>query len=106
MNVDTLTPLAGSEKPDSEIKHWAAEDFAVAIGLLRECPFHGQPYRVDRSALAGSKAIAANLPDARNALEAFDGDRRELLASAQRIARGYGQACAQCEAAAEQDLFD
>ena len=105
MKLNQVTPLAGSERQDSQmIKQWAAEDFAVAIGLLRECPYHGQPYRVDHSELA-SKAVAANLPDARTALQAFNGDRRELLSTAQRIARTYSPTCSACEAA-DHELFD
>lgn len=103
MNVNTVAPLVGSEQHDSQIaKRWAAEDFAVAIGLLRECPYHGRPVRVEQ-AQAGAKA---SLVDARSALQAFNGDRGELLATAQRIARSYSDTCSECEAAAEHELLD
>ena len=106
MNTNTATRLAAANADELKaIKRWAAEDFAVAIGLLRECPYHGRPFRVDQSQ-ANVAAAAAKLPDARVALQAFDGNRSELLATAQRLARGYGHTCSECEAAAAQELFD
>ena len=106
MNTTTATRLTASEDRDPrDLKRWVAEDFAVAIGLLRECPYHGRPYRVDQLQ-AHATAAAAKLPDARVALQAFNGDRSELLATAQRIARGYSATCSECEDAAEHELFD
>lgn len=105
MNTSTATRLVIDERASQAIKHWAAEDFAVAIGLLRECPYHGRPYRIDQSQ-ANTTAAAASLPDARTALQAFNGDRGELLATAQRVARGFGHTCTECDAAAEQEMLD
>ena len=105
MNTNTATRLVPAEADDLASKRWAAEDFAVAIGLLRECPYHGRPYRVDQ-AQAHAAAAAARLPDARVALQAFNGDRSELLATAQRLARGYRHTCSECDAASEQELVD
>ena len=106
MNTRTATRIAASDAEDVKaIKRWAAEDFAVAIGLLRECPYHGRPYRVDQSQ-ANVVAAAAKLPDARVALQAFDGNRSELLSTAQRLARGYSNTCSECDAAQAQELFD
>lgn len=105
MNTSTATRLAAGEHESQAMKRWAAEDFAVAIGLLRECPYHGRPYRADQ-AQSKANAAAARLPDARTALQAFNGDRSELLATAQRIAKGFSHTCSECEAAAEQEAFD
>ena len=105
MNTNTATRLVAPDADDIRTKRWAAEDFAVAIGLLRECPYHGRPYRVDQSQ-ANAAAAAAKLPDARVALQAFHGDRTELLATAQRLARGYRSTCSECDAASEQELVD
>jgi len=105
MNTNTAARLTGGEQEAQAMKRWVAEDFAVAIGLLRECPYHGRPYRVDQAAQANAHAAAASLPDARIALQAFNGDRSELLATAQRVARTYSPTCTQCEAA-EQELYD
>ena len=105
MNRNAVTRLEGPDTDSQAMKRWVAEDFAVAIGLLRECPYHGRPYRVDQSQDKTS-AAAASLPDARIALQAFNGDRSELLATAQRVARGFDHQCPECEAAAENELFD
>ena len=105
MNTNTAALVAASDGDQVLAKRWAAEDFAVAIGLLRECPYHGRPYRIDQSQATVTTA-AARLPDARIALQAFNGDRGELLATAQRLARGYSHTCSECEAAAEHELFD
>ena len=105
MNTNTATLLEVRDREPQALKRWAAEDFAVAIGLLRECPYHGRPVRVDQSH-ANTAAAAASLPDARMALQAFDGDRSELLATAQRVARGFSHTCPECDSAYEQELFD
>lgn len=105
MNTNRAARLPASDGDEIRIKRWAAEDFAVAIGLLRECPYHGRPYRVDQSQ-ASAAAAAAKLPDARVALQAFNGDRSELLATAQRLARAYNLTCSECDAAAHQEIED
>jgi hypothetical protein len=104
MNINTAPRLEASEHDSQAMKRWAAEDFAVAIGLLRECPYHGRPYRIDPSQTPS--AAAAHLPDARVALLAFNGDRSELLATAQRVARGFSNTCGDCDSAAEQESYD
>ena len=97
MNLNAVKPLAGSEATDPRvIKRWAAENFALSIGLLRECPYHGEPFRAPTSGLAGSKLHAANVVDPWS-VQLFNGNTRELLATAQRIARSYGHRCALCE---------
>ena len=104
--MNTIAPLAGSEKTDpNAIKQWAAEDFAIAIGLLRECPYHGQPYKTQSQGLT-SKALAAGLIDPLDpAVRIFNGDTREMLAAVDRVARNYSERCELC-AASDQEEFD
>jgi hypothetical protein len=107
MNLTTVASLAAPEKYDARIlKEWAAEHFAISIGLLRECPYHGEPYKASDGESTHRKASAVNIADLRHpALRPFHGNTRELLAAARRITREYGNACALC-AAFEQDDLD
>lgn len=104
--MHTVTPLAGSEKSDPQVlKRWAAEDVAISIGLLRECPYHGQPFKTHKKGLT-SKALAAGLVDPLDpVMRIFNGDTRELLATMERVAGDYGERCEFC-AASEQEEFD
>jgi hypothetical protein len=104
--MQTMTPLVGSEKSDPQVvKQWAAEDFAIAIGLLRECPYHGQPFKVHRKPLT-RKALAAGLVNPLDpSVRVFNGNTRELLAAVERVTGGYGEHCALC-AASDQEDFD
>jgi hypothetical protein len=101
-----MTPLVGSEKSDPQVvKQWAAEDFAIAIGLLRECPYHGQPFKAQRKPLT-RKALAAGLVDPLDpSVRVFNGNTRELLAAVERVTGGYGEHCSLC-AASDQEDFD
>jgi hypothetical protein len=82
-------------------KQWAAEDFAISIGLLRECPYHGQPFQASRERLT-AKALAAGLVDPQDPLvQVFAGNTRELMATVERVTRHYGEHCAHCEASEE-----
>lgn len=104
--MDTMVQLVGSEKSDPQaVKQWAAEDFAIAIGLLRECPYHGQPFKSRKKGLT-SKALAAGLVDPLDpSVQVFQGDTRELLAAVQRVTGHYGEHCEFC-AASDQEEFD
>ena len=104
--MNLIAPLAGPPKSDPQIvKQWAAEDFAISIGLLRECPYHGQPYKTHVHA-ARSRALAAGLLDPLDpVVQVFNGDTRELLAAAERVAGDYGDRCEMC-AAADDEEFD
>ena len=104
--MQTITPLVESEKSDPQtVKQWAAEDFAIAIGLLRECPYHGQPFKAQKRPLT-HKALAAGLIDPLDPnVRVFNGNTRELLAAVQRVTGRYGEHCALC-AASEHDDFD
>ncbi len=95
--VVARTPLAVPAQSDQQIgKQWAAEDFAIAIGLLRECPYHGQPYRAHTSSLT-RKALAAGLIDPQDPIvQIFKGDTHELLAAVKRVTGAYGESCPLC----------
>ena len=102
--MQTMTPLFGSEKSDPQtIKQWAAEDFAINAGLLRECPFHGEPFKAKP---LSRKALAAGLVDPLDPnVRVFNGNTRELLAAVERVTGGYKEHCSMC-AASEQEDFE
>ena len=106
MNLNAVAPLAEPEKHDVGIlKQWAAEHFAISIGLLRECPYHGEPFQARDPGLKHSKALAVTLSDLRHpAVQAFRGNTRELFAAARRVTRDYGVICAFCVASENDDL--
>jgi len=99
--------LVGTEKSDPQaLKQWAAEDFAISVGLLRECPYHGQPFKA-RQKDWSMKALATSLIDPLDpAVHIFNGNTRELLAAAERITRDYGERCVFCAAADHEEDFD
>jgi hypothetical protein len=106
--MQTAAPLeAASEKTDPQmIKQWAAEDFALAIGLLCECPYHGQPFKSQASGIT-RKALASRLIDPRDpVVEVFNGDTRELIATLERVTRDYGERCVFCAASDYEEEFD
>ena len=103
--TSAAAPLVGSESDSQAAKQWAAEDFAISIGLLRECPFHGQPFKAHKKALT-SKALAAGLVDPLDPIvRVFNGNTRELMAAVERVTGGYGEFCPHC-AASDQEEFD
>jgi hypothetical protein len=100
--MGALESIVVSEQCDPQsIKQWAAEDFAISIGLLRECPYHGQPFKAHRKGV-GSHALAASLIDPLDpTLQIFNGNTRELLAAVERVAGDYSERCKFC---ADSDL--
>ena len=104
--MNGTAPLAGSEKRDVHaMKQWAAEDFAIALGLLRECPYHGQPFKAHGKSVS-SKAMAAGLIDPLDPIvQLFGGNTRELIAAVERVTGGYSEHCKEC-AASDQEVFD
>ena len=103
--MQTITPLFGSEKCDPQtVKQWAAEDFAINIGLLRECPYHGEPFKASKAAMR--KLLTAGRIDPLDPnVRVFNGNTRELLAAVERVTGGYTEHCPQC-AASEQEEFE
>ena len=104
--MQMMAPLAESEKTDPQaIKQWAAEDFAIAIGLLRECPYHGQPFKARRKGIT-RKTLSAGLIDPLDPIvKVFNGDTHELLATVERVTGDYGEHCTLC-AASDHDDFE
>ena len=104
--MSATVTFVGSQKSDSQaVKQWAAEDFAIAIGLLRECPYHGQPFKAHKKRLT-AQALEAGLVDPLDPIvQIFNGNTRELLATVERVAGNYGERCEFC-AASDQEEFD
>lgn len=104
--MNPVTPLVGSQKSDPQaVKQWAAEDFAISIGLLRECPYHGQPFKPKRAGLLGGRVPRALTDPLNPAVRAFNGNTRELMAAVEDVAGHYGERCEYC-AASEEEVFD
>jgi hypothetical protein len=106
--MQAATPLiVSTENTDPQaLKQWAAEDFAISIGLLRECPYHGQPFKPDRKDLS-IKTLATGLIDPLDpAVQIFNGNTRELLAAVERVSRDYGERCVFCAACDQEEDFD
>jgi hypothetical protein len=103
--MSALSLSEGTQSSDLQIvKQWAAEDVAIAMGLLRECPYHGQPFKTKRTPL--TSAVAAGLIDPLDpSVQVFKGDTRELLNAVERVTHDYGERCDMC-AASEHDEYD
>ena len=103
--MQTIATRKGSEKNDPQaIKQWAAEDFAIAIGLLRECPYHGEPFKAGRNGLT-RKTLAANLVDAHDPIvQVFNGDTHELIATVERVTGDCAEHCTLCAASDHEDF--
>jgi hypothetical protein len=72
---------------ESDARIWAAEELALDLGWLRECPYHGEPFKV-RGA-----AERASVQRRRRGVQSAGDD---LMAYALRLTRGYGDECALC----------
>jgi hypothetical protein len=106
--VQTATPLTtGLDKCDSQaVKQWAAEDFAISVGILRECPYHGQPFRPHRKDLTIKSLVTGLIDPLDPAVQVFNGNTRELLAAVERVSRDYGERCVFCAASDQEEDFD
>lgn len=104
--MNMTAPVPRSEINDSQAaRQWAAEDFAISIGLLRECPYHGEPFKATARGLT-SKAVAAGLIDPLDPMmRIFNGNTGELIAAVERVTGGYGEHCELC-AASDREEFD
>ena len=95
-----------SVRPETDsyaAKQWAAEDFAIAVGLLRECPYHGQPYK-PRTKVRAPSALAGSIDPRDPIVRVFNGNTRELLDAVERVTGGYGDRCPHCQASDEEEL--
>jgi hypothetical protein len=104
--MTALSGLKGTQSSDPQaVKRWAAEDVAIAMGLLRECPYHGQPFKTQRKPLT-RKALAAGLLDPLDpSVQVFKGDTSELLNAVERVTHDYGERCNIC-VASEHEEYD
>ena len=93
------------QKCDPQIvKQWAAEHIAIALGLVRECPYHGEPIRACAGAVAPKALVQQALSPLDPAVRAFNGNTREMLAAAENVARTCADSCVFCDAADQEDL--
>ena len=103
--MTVAAPAKGVQKIDPQVvKEWAAEDVAITMGLLRECPYHGLPFKARQTAI--SKTLAPGFIDPLDpSVQVFNGNMRELLAAVERVTGDYGDRCELC-AASDQEVFD
>ena len=73
-----------------EERRWAAEEAALQLGWLCECPFHGEPFK------------APVEPASQDLTAQTVRDDDELLVLARRVSRAYAEQCPLC--ARENDL--
>lgn len=101
--MNTLTAVR-PEADAQAAQQWAAEDFAITAGLLRECPYHGEPYKPRRKgpvrAALGPGSIDPLDPNVR----IFNGNTRELLAAVERVTGRYTDRCPHCQASDDEEL--
>ena len=87
------------------VKQWAAEDYAISVGLLRECPFHGEPYKPRNSYARTRSALSGGRVDPFDpSVRVFNGNTRELLAAVERVTGGYREYCPHCRASDEEEF--
>lgn len=100
----TPAPTIPDVSDTQTMKQWAAEDLAITMGLLRECPYHGQPFQSQNKGLIRG-ALATGLLQMRHpSVALFAGNTRELLAAIEQATQHYGERCAFCAAGDEDDL--
>lgn len=102
--MDRGVAVARPEADAQIVKQWAAEDYAIAVGLLRECPYHGEPYK-PRKALTRKALGAGRIDPFDPVVRVFNGNTRELLAVVERVTGGYGECCPHCRAS-DEEVFD
>ena len=100
--MDTGIAVARREVDAKAMKQWAAEDFAIAQGLLRECPYHGEPYKPVKA--MRRRPLAGAIDPLDPAVRVFNGNTRELLAAVERVTGRYGECCPYCRASDEEPL--
>ena len=100
--MDTAIAVVRRETDPQAMKQWAAEDFAIAQGLLRECPYHGEPYKPIK--VMRRKPLAGAIDPLDPAVRVFNGNTRELLDAVERVTGRYGECCPLCRASDEEPL--
>jgi hypothetical protein len=80
----TSDVLSGQATP-FDARHWAAEELALQLGWLSECPYHGEPFKTASGAHDG---CAADVP------VDTDGELYVLAAS---VSAEYAEHCPFCE---------
>lgn len=101
--MDTGIAVVRREADPQAMKQWAAEDFAIAQGLLRECPYHGEPYKSGNRVMR-RKPLAGAIDPLDPAVRVFNGNTRELLDAVERVTGRYGECCPRCRASDEEPL--
>ena len=101
--MDTGIAVARPEADPHIVKQWAAEDYAIAVGLLRECPYHGEPYKPGK-AYARRALRVGRIDPLDPVVRVFNGNTRELLAAVERVTGGYGECCPYCRASDEEEF--
>ena len=99
--MDTALSAVRPEADLQAAKQWAAEDFAIAVGLLRECPYHGEPYKARKGL---GRAAPAQVDPFDPIVRVFNGNTRELMAAVERVTGHYGDRCPHCRASDEEPL--
>src|SRR5689334_112018 len=79
-----MTDLSNPSSTVFDARRWAAEDLALELGWLSECPYHGEPFRT---------AVRARNMD--TAL--LDDPASDLYAFAARLTKSYSEHCPFCE---------
>lgn len=87
--------LDGRNTGSNEARRRAAQQIAIDLGLLRECPYHGQLHRASNVSEFLSNYCSYVSFDPR--LSAFRGDAAELIDAVEFVAAEYGSACGHCE---------
>lgn len=103
--MSIANPLVGSPKVEGQTaKQWAAEDIAISMGLLRECPYHGQPFKARP---ASGNALGTGVIDPLDPMvKVFGGNTREMMAAVEQVTGHYGERCAYCAAQEQEDYDD
>jgi len=87
-------PLHPQTLDRATLRRWAAEHISVELGVLRECPYHGEPYRPQNAPAVPSSYCGYASHDP--LVSVFGGDPGELLAEVERIASDCPTACPTC----------
>lgn len=85
-------PASSNDRAEAELSRFAAEEVALQLGWLRECPYHGEPFRA-----LSLVAEAGNVNAAPADTGTLSGCSPDVAHAAARLAEGYAEACPFCE---------